>query len=436
MTVATTHHEPAGASGPGVRAVSWLRRLAVPLQSGWLLTVGFLLTQASIVMHGRDYPGPIYGDVGLYEAWARGGIDYGQWPVLDIDWVYPVGALVPITLPALVTSTHIGYEFAWTAMVVALDAVAVVLLCRHTPRGMLGAWWWLAFLFALGPIAVGRLEGVIAPIMVVALIAALRRPALAAVIATIGAWIKIAPGAIVVVLCTTRRTGRDLVGRVLIPAAATTTFIVGLALGLGAGPRALSVAGEQSDRTLQSEAVAGTWFSVSRLWDPSQEIVNNHDIKSYEFAGDAARSVADMLDLLLPLSVLVVAAVTHRAVRRRPDLVTDIMLVGTAATVLTMIVFNKVGSPQFIAWLGPPVAVGIAASSSQFRRLWTTGAVGLVVAAALTHVLYPLAYGHYLLGTPWMVLLTALRNLALVVGLAVAVVQLTRLGHHRSLAGA
>ena len=58
---------------------------------------------------------------------------------------------------------------------------------------------------ALGPIFVGRLDGVVAPLILVALVVATTRPRLAVAVATAGAWIKIAPGAVVVALAATRR---------------------------------------------------------------------------------------------------------------------------------------------------------------------------------------------------------------------------------------
>ncbi|MCL1870220.1 MAG: glycosyltransferase 87 family protein [Promicromonosporaceae bacterium] len=391
------------------------------------LISGFLLAHAWIVLDAISWSGEIFGDVSLYEWWARKGIDQGWWPVLDYDWVYPPAALLPVTLPAAGTTGFAAYAFMWCLMVIVLNGVAFWLLVRTPPRGRLAAWWWLAFLVALGPIWLGRLDGVAAPLILIALVLAARRPAVATAVATLGAWIKIAPGAVVVALAASVASLRRFVRHIAVPGAVVSVIVVGLALAGGAGQRAWSVFGEQQARTLQAESVAATWFSVARLWDPSVRIAFNEQIYTYEIQGEAARDVASFLDMALPIAVIVVGLVAWAAARRRPELAHDVMLLSAAATLLALIVFNKVGSPQFIAWVGPPVAAALALAGPGARHVWSPPALGMLGVAALTQVLYPVAYGKFLDATPWMVVVPALRNLALVVLLVGAVVRLVQL---------
>ncbi len=405
------------------------RRSGAPaLRSRWLLALGFVVVHAWLVGDAIGWANTIYGDVALYEWWARTGLTDGEWPVLDFDWVYPAGALAPVTLPALTTSGLLGYEVVWTAMVVALDAVAVVVLVRATPRGVLGSWWWLAFLLALGPIFLGRLDGVVAPLILIGLVLAARRPATATLVTTIGAWIKIAPGAVVVALAATRRSAHDLWRQVVVPGAAVSAVVVGLAVAGGAGTRALSVIGQQEARTLQAESVAATWFSVARLWEPGVRLEYNEEIFTYEVQGDAAQRVAGALDLLLPLVVVALAVLVWWASRRRPDAGGDVLLLGAAALLLALIVFNKVGSPQFVAWIGPPLAAALALAAPGTRRIWGPPAAGVLLVALATHLVYPVAYGAFLDAATWMVVVAALRNVALVVLLLGAVWRLVQLG--------
>ncbi|WP_171783322.1 glycosyltransferase 87 family protein [Isoptericola halotolerans] len=398
------------------------------LQSPWLLALAFVVVHARLVHEAISWQNMIYGDVTLYEWWARHGLDNGQWPVLDYDWVYPAGALAPVVAPALVTDDLLGYEILWTAMIVALNAVATVVLVRATPRGALGAWWWLLFLLALGPIFLGRLDGVVAPLILVALVLARRHPCLAVAVATVGAWVKIAPGAVVVAIAATRRDLHDLLRAVVAPGAIVSAVVVGLALVGGAGTRALSVFGEQGSRTLQAESVAGTWFSVARLWDPGVAIEYNDVIFTYEFQGAAANAVADALDWLLPLAVVALAVLTLWAARRRPERAYEILLLSAAVQLVALIVFNKVGSPQFVAWIGPPVAVALATlPAGRALRAWWPPALGMVLVAYATYLVYPVAYGPFLDGAGWMITVEALRNLALVVLMAGGLWRIVRL---------
>ncbi|PZR52192.1 hypothetical protein DNL40_13045 [Xylanimonas oleitrophica] len=413
-----------GADRPARSTVTAVRAV---LLSRWGLLTGFVLAHTWIVLDAVTWRGQIFGDVTLYEWWAREGLRSGLWPVLDYDWVYPAAALVPVTAPALVTAGTVAYQAVWTAGVVALDALALWMLARTAPRGRVAAWWWLLFLVALGPISVGRLDGVVAPLILVSLLLAARRPAVAVAVATLGAWIKVAPGAVVVALAATARRRRHLLRDVVAPGALVSVVVVGLALAGGAGERAWSVFGQQEARTLQAESVAATAFSVARLWDPSVVIAYNDEIFTYEVQGDAARAVAGALDGTLVAAVLLLGLLAWAAARRRPDVVPDVLLLAAAAALLALIVFNKVGSPQFVAWIGPPVAAALALAGPGARRLWSPPALGVLAVALATQVLYPLAYGPFLAGEPWMVAVAALRNVGLVVLLVGAVWQLGRL---------
>ncbi|WP_245993099.1 hypothetical protein [Xylanimonas allomyrinae] len=390
-----------------------------------------MLAHAWIVLDGVSWSGEIFGDVSLYHWWAHQGFMIGRWPVLDYDWVYPAAALLPIAAPAAGTSGFLAYAVMWSAGVIALNGVALWMLARTPPRGRLAAWWWLLFLVALGPIWLGRLDGVAAPLILIALLQAARRPAVAAAVATLGAWIKIAPGAIVVALAATSRNLRTFVRQVAVPGAVVSAVVVGLALAGGAGARAWSVFGEQEARTLQAESVAATAFSVARLWNPAVRIEYNDVIFTYEVHGEAARQVASALDTVLPVAVVLIGLLAWAAARRRPDLSHDVLLLAAAATLLALIVFNKVGSPQFIAWLGPPVAAALALAGPGARHLWSPPALGMLGVGALTQILYPIAYGHFLRGDTWMVAVPAVRNLALVVLLAGAVWRLGQLALSR-----
>ena len=268
-------------------------RSATRVLNSWpALWVAFALAHAWIILQAWVFEAQILGDVHLYEWWVRTGVDSGWWPVFSYAWVYPLGALAPMALPALFTDSTQGYDWAWMILVTLANAVAVLLLGRSRPRGPVGVWYWLLFLVALGPIWIGRLDGLLAPIILVALLVAAKRPALAMTLATIGAWIKIAPGAIALALAATSSSVRTLARNVLLPGAVVTAAVVGVAFAGGGQDNVLDVFGEQSDRQLQVEAVAATPFTVARLWDPSIQVEYDDVIYTYEVQGAAADAVA------------------------------------------------------------------------------------------------------------------------------------------------
>jgi len=407
-------------------------RSATRVLSSWpALWVGFVLVHGWIILQAWVFGGQILGDVNLYEWWVRTGMSDGWWPVFDYGWVYPIGALGPMAVPALLTDSTNGYYWVWMILVTAANAVAVALLGRARPHGRAAVWFWLAFLLSLGPIWIGRLDGLLAPIILVSLLVAMRRPALAMALATVGAWIKIAPGAVALALAATASDAKGLLRNVVLPGIAVCAVVVGIAVAGGAQNNVLDVFGEQGDRQLQVEAVAATPFTVARLWDPSIQVEYDDVIYTYEVLGSAADATAQALDVALPVAAVLLALLVWWAARRRPDLVGDVLLLGAAAELLALIVFNKVGSPQFIAWIGPPLAAAIALGSRSqgTRRTWFVPALGTLLVARLTMEIYPIRYGEFLGGWPLATSIGAVRNallVALLVGAVVRLVQVIR----------
>lgn len=414
------------------------RAVARVLLSPWAIAVVFLAVHAWLIQEAWKWEPQIFGDVGLYEWWVREGLAADRWPVFDYAWVYPVGALLAITPPGWFTQSPEEYKWVWLGLVVVLDAIATVVLVRARPRGPLGAWFWLLFLLALGPIFLGRLDGVIAPIILIALVLSARHPAVAMGLATLGAWIKIAPGAVAVAIAATTRNWTDFARNVVLPGAGVTALVVGWALVMGSEGRVLDVFGEQSDRALQVEAVAATPFLLMGLNNPTYDPAWNDVIFTYEILGEAPGAVAEALDVVLPLVVLVIAALAWIAVRRRPERAQDVLLLTAAAELLALIVCNKVGSPQFIAWIGPPVAVAIAQFGNGTRaaaRTWLPPALGMIVTAYLTYQIFPVKYGEFLGGFPEMITVGAVRNgllVALLLGAIVRLVQIAAAGPRRA----
>lgn len=389
---------------------------------GWLAFVGVVWI-----------PSRAFWDVDLYRYWVALGRDGGPWPVFDGPWVYPVGALLPMLVPAAVSSTYTAvYALGWSALVTALDAVAVGALIRR--GGSRGAWWWLAFLALLGPVAMGRIDAILAPLVIVALLVATRRPRLAAVLLTLGAWIKVAPGVLVLpLLIIARRPVRD----VIVPAALVCAAFVGAVAAGGGLANAASFLRSQDARGLQVEAVAASPWTLAALVRDDVAVVFNRGILTWEIIGPGTSGVARALDVVLPLAVAGLAAALWRA-RSRP---LDVLVWGSLALATLLIVANKVGSPQYIGWLAPPIAVALAARRTGpddaspgaapevpdgAPDVASRVAVLVLGIAALTQIVFPFAYPALLAGNPLVTGVLVLRNAGLLVLLVGVCVVLAR----------
>ena len=373
-------------------------------------------------------PGVGFGDVGLYQLWAWQSLETGTWPVLDSPWVYPALAVVPVTLPGLASTVEWEpYASAWLGLVTTANAAATVVLSR---RSWLGGVWFVAYLALLGPVAFGRIDAFAVPIAVVGLLAAARRPRVAAALLTVGAWIKVAPGVLVLPLLA---VARNRVRDVVVPAGLVSLAVVGLVAAGGGLRNIASFAAAQEGRGLQLEAVAASGWVAQWITGGPAEAVYNEGLVTWEVRGNGTALTADLLGWLLPITVVALCWLTWRARGRLPD--AELLAWSGLALTLALVVTNKVGSPQFLAWLAAPVALGLAGWARQGAddgdplgspaRLpwldWPLVAVWSLALAGLTHVVFPIGYFPLVEGEPLVGWVLVARN-ALLLGLFVAAV--------------
>ena len=406
-------------------------RLARLLGSTAALWTAFLLVHAAIAVVGVVLvPEQAFWDLDLYRYWMWLGLYAGQWPVLSGPWVYPAGAVVPMLLAAVGgTGYGPGYATAWCVLVTALDAVALAVLVRRSRARSApptGAWWWVVFVALLGPIAVGRLDAVVAGPTVVALALALDRPRVAALLLAVGAWVKVAPGALLVpLLAVVRRPWR----RVVLPAVLVTLVVVGAVTAGGGIADVASFLTEQGGRGLQMEAPGATPWLLVGLWSPAVRRIMDERIIAWEVVGPGTSAAAQVLSVLLVVGVAAAATLVLLVRRRLGDAWytdrsarSELLVRGAMLLTLTLLVLNKVGSPQYMGWLAAPVAVALALGLPRWR---TTACLVLGVAVA-TQVVFPWAYSEVVYAGPGITLLLAARNAVLVVLLVHTAVELLR----------
>ncbi|HEY3546488.1 MAG TPA: glycosyltransferase 87 family protein [Propionicimonas sp.] len=383
------------------RTAAWGAFLAV---HAWLAFLGVVVI-----------PNQAFWDLQLYRYWMWLGVHVTQWPGLEAAWVYPAGATIPMLVAGVGGLGYgSGYAIAWSLMITALDAAALAVIMRRR-NGLAAAWWWAAFLLLLGPVAMGRLDAVVAPLVVVGLLWGLDRPAVASFLLTVGAWIKVAPGALLAPLfLASRRPWRDVV----VPAAAFSAVVVGTVVGLGGGAYAFSFLFEQGARGLQIESVGATPWLLVALFSKSITRWMNQDINTWEIYGPGTSQMASLLGVLFDLAIVAVAVLLWRRRQTMGDrLWTDrgerheLLVRGALVMTLAMLVVNKVLSPQYIGWLAGPVVVAVAVGLPGWDR---TRKMVLAVAGA-TQVIFPYLYGQITYGGAGTTLVLAARNVALVV---------------------
>ncbi|WP_423917887.1 glycosyltransferase 87 family protein [Frigoribacterium sp. 2-23] len=392
------------------RIALWAAFVAVNVWLAWLSLAG-----GSRMMGDIDR---------VYAIWMDQGVKEGFWVGIDVPWVYPMLALVPMLISHL--GGFGGDGVVWMVLVAVLNAGAFVVLTSGSwaaRRGVAAAWWWIAFLFVLGPIAMARIDAITVPLALVGMLVLAKRPHLAGVLLAVAAWVKVWPAALVLAaVVAVRRRGSVLVGAV-----ATSVVVVAVALALGSGWNVFGFVSQQAGRGLQVESPAATpWLWQVAAHVPGAAVYYDQIILTYQVAGPgvafAARATTVVMAIVM-LGVLLLGVWAVRAGVPAPRLLGALSL----ALVIGLIATNKVGSPQFVSWLAVPVVVGIVLASRGGPSFRVPAVIALAI-GLLTQLVYPLYYEGVLGGQPLMVAVITVRNGLEVALLVVSVVMLWRVG--------
>ncbi|KIP88593.1 hypothetical protein RU09_16300 [Microbacterium sp. MEJ108Y] len=392
----------------------------------------FGLVHLFTAVAGWLYPSQPMGDVVLvYEPWSSAALSGGAIVGVTETWVYPQLALVPMLLAKILSTPLIAvmgasgaYLIAWAVLVTVLDAIAFAVLVGRSssqPRRM-AAWFWITALLLLGPIAMYRIDAITVPLAVIGGLWLVRRPAAAAALLAIGAWIKIWPGALLVAAVVAARSRM----RVLLTAAAVSAAVVVVLVAFGADAEIFGFLTEQTGRGLQIEAVAATpflWLAIAG----AARIEYSFDILTFQISAQGADAVSAVLTPLMAVFVVLITVIGALKASRGasfarlfPPLVLSL--------VTTLIVANKVGSPQFQTWLIAPAVLWLVLD----RTRAAAPALLVLALCALTCLIYPLSYDALLRAETLPVAILTLRNIVLVVLLAVGIRALVRVPAHRS----
>src|SRR5215203_3302297 len=380
------------------------------------IVIVWLATRVLILVILAAFERFVMGDVFYYyskiNALFSAGLDRTlveyPTPVVWILWL-PYGASF---------GSRVGYLVAFIILMLALDAVFCYTLWRATGRRHYTVIdFWLIFVPLIGPLSYLRFDMLPAVLAGGALLAARRRPWITGALAGLGAAVKLWP-ALLIGSFMSYRPDRRPVGLAFV--------VVGFGLALislvfGGWSRLISPLTWQSDRGLQIESIWATPLMVARAVRPNYWIVDISRYQAYEIFGSGVDAWVMISNIATLVGLALIIVLTIRAFRHDGSTPVAIGFV-ILAIVAIMTITNKTLSPQYLLWLGGPMAAllvlrGQATEQEKptLRRL----AIQLLVLAALTQLVYPLLYNGLLgrHGTAMIIistLVTTVRNLALV----------------------
>ncbi len=393
---------------------SWYDRRRGPAT----VVAGWLITRALIVVILVRFESFVVGDVYYYHRKIASLFDSGLSQTL-IE--YPTPVVWILWLPFAVTGgAAFGYLIAFMAFMLALDAAFTFALYRTGGRRHdVSIDFWILFVFLIGPLSYLRFDVLPAVLAGGALLAARRRPWVSGALTGLGAAIKLWPALLIAAFCA-YRPDRRAAGWAFV---AVGFGLAALSLVTGGFSRLISPLTWQSGRGLQVESVWATPLMIARAFGGSiggAWTVDYSRYQAYEIFGPGVELWVQISNIATVAGLVLLVLLWIRAYRNGAisPIAVGLIVLGTVAI---MTITNKTLSPQYLLWLGGPMAAllllrrdGSAAQRRAVNRL----AVHLLVLALLTQLVYPLLYDG-LLGfrTSTMVVVatvvTSLRNLAL-----------------------
>jgi hypothetical protein len=381
-----------------------------------MIAIVWLITRLLMLVILASFERFVVGDVYYYHRKISGmftaGLDQTLFeyptPVVWILWL-PYGASL---------GNRVGYLVAFVIFMLALDALFTYALWRSSRRRHDTAIdFWLIFVPLIGPLSYLRFDMLPAVLAGGALLAARHKPWVTGALTGLGAAIKLWPALLIGAFMSYRADRRP---------AGVAFVAVGFGLALislifGGWTRLISPLTWQSDRGLQIESIWATPLMLARAVKPEYWTVDMSRYQAYEIFGPGVDPWLMISSVATVLSLALIILLTIRAFRHNGSTPVAIGFV-IVAIVAIMTITNKTLSPQYLLWLGGPMAALLLfrpQATPEERPAINRMAGQLLGLALLTQLVYPLFYDSYLgrHGQAMIMLstiVTAVRNLALV----------------------
>ncbi len=382
-----------------------------------MIIIGWLITRVLMLGILAGFERFVVGDVFYYHRKINALFTAGLDRTL---YEYPTPVVWILALPyGAAFGSRVGYLIAFIVLMLALDAVFTYALWRSTGRRHdTSIDFWLIFVLLIGPLSYLRFDMLPAVLAGGALLAARHKPWITGALTGLGAAVKLWPALLIGAFISYRSDRRP---------AGLAFVIVGFGLALislifGGWARLISPLTWQSDRGLQIESIWATPLMLARAASPDQWLVDISQYQAYEIFGPGVDVWIVISNLATLLGLTMIILLTIRAFRHNGSTPVAIGFV-VVATVAIMTITNKTLSPQYLLWLGGPMAALMVLrpnASVDEQPAINRMAGQLLILALLTQLVYPLFYDGYLGRSGQMMIIlstvvTAIRNLALVV---------------------
>ncbi|WOQ15529.1 glycosyltransferase family 87 protein [Raineyella sp. W15-4] len=401
---------PARRPPAGGTVTSAHRPLIGPALGAALLWIGSRLTMLALFF-GLEIS--VWWDVYYYFTRVAGLPTVGLGHTLV---EYPTPVVWWLQLPYLLGGRdQVAYVALFMVLMGLLDAALTGWLWLRGRRAgsTVAAYYWMVFTMLIGPLVYTRFDLLPSVLAAVALLLLARAPGVSGGLVAIGAAVKLWPALLITGLFG-RRHSRVAVW---IGFAVTGVILVVLSLVTGGWDRLVSPLTWQGERGLQIESVWATPAMVNVLAHPGRYVIQFSQYQAYEVFGPGVGAMLTVASVATVVGGLAILALGVRAWRSPGhDLYTDAMIM--TAVIAVMIITNKTFSPQYLIWLGGPLAVLVLTRTGRAGATDRGLLVLPLVLAVLTQLIFPLFYSWLTdagpgTGRTLMTLVLALRNIGM-----------------------
>ena len=401
--------------------------------SPYSVSAAFLFVQIGLVLLGLDGIFTPMGDIFYaYQPWAERMLQTGHLLGLQEPWVYPFPNLIFVLMPALAKG---DYQAAWLVISGVFSAFAFGLLLTtrkisHRLR-VKAAWAWIAVIALLGPVSVSRLDTPSIALAIIGVVFWIQlRVRMAAALISMAMWLKVWPVALLVAAATSIGRARA----VLVAALTSATLVLAIGYLVGGRPaNLLSFVTEQSSRGIQIESPWALFWLWAGLFNGGKSgSYFDGPLQTFQVFGPYTVLFANLLGPVMYLALGITAFLGYRASKAQSLFggAHGVFAWTSLTAVLDLIVFNKVGSPQYYGWLMVPLIAGILGDVWKNRVI----PIALFSLALLTGIIYPYIYDSILSSQPWALAVLSLRDVCAVALLIYCNKQLSALADTQALA--
>jgi hypothetical protein len=373
-----------------------------------LSIVAFIVVHILIIGFSELFDnGSATGDIDYYRRIAFEILNDHKWPIVTENtfepFLYPPLAMIPMLIPGIfpaAISSLFVYKLYWYTMILFLNyIVSRRLYDLYIIRGSRSflfnpCIYYLIFLLCLGPVSVSRLDIIMLDLTILGLSFFFYNPKVTSILITAAAWIKILPAALFIPLFIVIR---NRVKSVLLPAVIVSLIICLNLVWSQNFQLFFNFIFGQSNRGLQVESIFATPFLLFALVTNSGNmILDNIAIITFEINSPIASFISQyILNPLLIISVIVAVIFTLKAKYKLKEHLEgnfNIFLYSGLTIFLSLLIFNKVGSPQFVTLLAAIISLGLASYTESNQRNFRIFSIVSILIAFSTFLVYPLFY--------------------------------------------